>query len=886
MGEPYLRTKVTVPSSGELVDRERLFSRLDGYSHVALILISAPAGFGKSSLLASWIRKRKHHCCWLTLEERDNDPSRFLFYLLKGISEIDAQIGRAVRQRLDHFPFPVPDEISVSLLQEIESYGEDFILIFDDFHCISNPVLVDFVKELTDYAPDNLHIIISSRSDPSLPLALLRSRRKLLELRMEELRFRPEETTLFLSRIMNLKLQEHFVDLLSRRTEGWITGIQMAAISLRDNSDIDGFFRRFCGTHRYIFDYLMEEVFSLQPAEIQAFLLKSSILESFCSEVCDAVTSRSDSVKILSELEHCNLFIVPLDQDRRWFRYHQLFAEFLRSTLTQTHGDKKVRRLHKIAGTWFLEDGKWEAALKHFLEAGDGDMAASILEDHASCFFQKSELSSFVGWFNQIPAEYRNDHPKLCLFAAIVKLFIGESLDAIVPLYKIGVKSIDCPETSGEVLTFRSLICVMKGRPEKAMEQAEKALTLLPSDAFFFRSMLIHEMYTTQFLYKGDVCSSLEMMLSAIPYFATDRSDSAHFTGYFQLLCEIAYLYTMKGSLHTAIDHYERAIALADRSCEHRLPIVGVALVELADLYREMGFLERALEMVQEGVLLTQKWSAFRTIEAYTVEAHIFYSLDRAREAETALQRAARLTKEFDVSTIDDLMVELVRVRLLLLRGDGRRLAPLPSLHGIVGDRSVDRYYHFVESRKILMARLELHRGRFDDLLSVSDELITAGRKLGRNKSVIELSILRSLALEGMGKPEDAEKSLLFILPEAYEVGFLRLFVDEGPPLAFILCRLEKKVTNPFLCEYIGKILKLIEEKASDAGSCRPVALSNRELMVLRLLARGCTNKEIAEELFISVRTVKWHTVNIYKKLGVKNRTEAVVKANISGIIV
>jgi LuxR family maltose regulon positive regulatory protein len=935
MTTPLLKTKLYIPPARpELVSRQRLIERLNAGLRRKLALISAPAGFGKTTLLAEWVHTVgvRHDVsmwvAWLSLDEGDNDPVRFLAYFVAALQTIEANIGASTLGTLQSPHLPPLEGVLAALINEIAALpgpsdheGHPYILVLDDYHLITAQPIHDVITFLLDHLPPNLHLAIATRADPPLPLARLRARGQLIELRQTDLRFTPKEAAALLNNIMRLGLSPNDVAALEARTEGWIVGLQLAAISMQGREDISGFIRAFTGSHRYILDYLAEEVFGRQPPAIQEFLLKTSVLERLTGPLCDVVlgaretgrwvdweTGRlgqdqlanlptyqpTDSQATLEYLERANLFIVPLDDERRWYRYHRLFADLLGRRLHQIYPDL-APTLHRRASEWHEQQGLMAAAVEHALAAKAFERAASLIEGAAEATMMRSEFATLQRWLDRLPDEMVRVRPALCVYSAWALLMSGHPWSAVEARLEDAARYADVEAVSVWAAPLRAFVDIFRGQADRATELSRRALAQIPEGETFLRSLAAWTL-ATSYVSEGNVATGLQLL--------EDLGRKSHEAGNVliavMVLCNMAELSLRQGGLRQAQTLYQQALDQAIDAQGQRLPIAGMALIGLGELAREWNDLEAAECCFVEGIELSHRWGRIIALDGYVGLARLKQTLGDAAGADEEIRKAQALAVQFDATEVDDWMVDLVQARLWAIRAadDPRAMA---AAQRWVEQRGIDDLSELTippervppmdqRIRKyelLVVARLRLIQRRHREALALLESILPLFERRDRVWMIIEVLILRALACQALGDAEQALASLAHALSLAEPEGYLRIFLDEGEPVARLLRRAMSHGIAP---QYVRKLLMAfpgvepalaLPEQAADMED----PLSERELEVLRLLATGLSNPEIADELYIAVSTVRSHCKNIYSKLNVHRRWDAVRRAQELGLI-
>ncbi len=945
MSSPLLMTKLYIPSvRPELVSRPRLIERLNAGLDRKLTVISAPAGFGKTTLVSEWVsdfrfqiadfglettsasavRNRQsaidNRVAWVSLDEGDNDPAHFLAYFIAAIQTVYPDIGESLVADLHASQPPPIQAFLTTLINEIAAVPERFILVLDDYHLITAQPIHDGLSFLLDHLPPGIHLVIATRADPSLPLARLRARGQLTELRQSDLRFTTGEAAVFLNQVMGLDLSPEHVAGLESRTEGWIAGLQMASlailahVSTPGQEDVAGFIRALTGSDRYILDYLVEEVLQHQPESVQAFLLQTSILNQLTGTLCDAVrfglaetpsTSEGTGVRFgaaethappplaeegegqatLERLEQANLFIIPLDNERRWYRYHRLFADLLRSRLNRTHPNL-APTLHRRASRWYEQHGLMASAIDHALATEDLDRAADLIEQNAEETLMRGEVATFLRWVAALPDDQMRARPSLCVLHAWMLLLSGQPLEAIESRLQ-DADAGDGPVT-GRITALRALIVAFQGQVSRAAEMFRQALAQLDPDDRFIRDFATWILSVS--ILNGEGGAADHRALDEV-FRTSQRTGNVMIA--IMVMCNQAELCLRQGQLRQAAATYRQALELATDAQGERAPIAGQALVGLGELYREWNDLEAATRYLTEGIQLTDRWTETGSLEAYLALARVRQGRGNLDGAWEAARKAQELAVKFDITQIDDLTVALFQARLSIAGGDleavrrwakGRELVQY--IDAPLKEESQSSIEHrLLKYELLVLARLLIAEGRSDEALALLEPLLPIAERRNRPGMVIEIYLLQALALQAQGDLDRAMAPLERALSLAEPEGYARIFLDEGEPVARLLYRAVERGIAP---AYGGRLLAAfpaLEPAVRELPPEMVEALSDRELDVLRLIAEGLSNQEIAQRLVISLRTVKWHASNIYGKLGVKNRTQAVAKARSLGIL-
>jgi len=909
MALPLLQTKLHIPPlRPEFVPRPRLIERLNAGRHRKLTLISAPAGFGKTTLVAEWLQRLKalplrgqtagvgqpadkvRAFAWLSLDAEDNDPVRFFSYLIAALETMHTEVVADARALFQSSQQPRLKAALNALINGLATAPANFVLVLDDYHVIEQQTIHEALTYLLDHLPPQMHLVIAGRADPPLPLARLRTRNQLTEIRIADLRFTPGEAATFLNQAMGLDLSIEEIAALEARTEGWISGLQLAALSMRGRAaeHVAGFVTAFSGSHRHVIDYLAEEVMARQTDEIHDFLCQTAILNHLTAPLCDAVTGREDSDGILRQLEQANLFLIPLDDQRQWYRYHRLFAGFLRNRL---HGQlpHQERELHRRASEWYEQNGPLAAAIEHALSATDFERAASLIEQAAKETLMRSEFATFLNWVETLPDDSMRARPSLCLYHAWALLLSNRPLDAIES--RLQDAEGEAGSMSSQAASLRAFIAALQGKVPRAAELSRQALEGLPENDLFLRSVVAWDLGLSH-LWRGDFAAGSHALERA----AKMSQETGNVMVAVVALCHLAEMRIIHGQLHEARALYRQALDLATDGQGQPLPVAGMALIGLGELLREWSDLETAMRHLTEGIALTEPWGEIVAMDGYIALARVKQARGDAHGARAALHRAAHIADKFDTTEMDDFFVAIHQARLWVAQGnleaagrwaEGRGLEIDLGPAGLEG-HDVSAFfptYYLRELEHVALARVWIHQGRAGKALALLERLLPVAERQERKGSAIEMQILRAMALQAQDSIPQAMAALERALEMARPEGHVRIFVDEGAPVAQLLRHALAQRMAP---HYVRKLLaafdvpqhETLEERPSFSPA-QPLIepLTERELEVLRLVAVGLSNREVADRLIITVGTAKRHVSNIYAKLGVHNRVQAVAQA-------
>ncbi|MDX1436724.1 MAG: LuxR C-terminal-related transcriptional regulator, partial [Anaerolineales bacterium] len=780
------------------------------------------------------------------------------------------------------------------LINDIETASEPIQLILDDYHLIKSETIHNALAYLINHMPSTMHLTLATRADPPLPLARLRAQGQLVELRAADLSFKHREAARFLAHLSGIMLSEEDVKALILKTEGWIAGLQLAAISLREHDDPEAFVKAFSGSHEYIVDYLTDEVLKGRPAEQRRFLLQTSILDQLIGPLCDAVTGQSGSRAMLESLAEANLFVLPLDNIREWYRYHALFKDLLMQRLNQSEPES-VPYLHRRASQWFEANALPAMAVDHALQAEDYDQAVAVLESIAEETLIRTELSIFLKWVKAIPYELIRVRPQLCVFYASAALASGADPDTVLGILDDAVASRPDANILGEVAFIRSALAMLQGDVKTSITQSQKALEVLPEDNLFLRSLGISNL-GMGYMLSGDVEAASAMFTRA----AEKGEKSGSYMSSLMAMRPLAEVTILKGELQEAWAVCERGLRIARGKGGKPLPVAGIMMGLQAALLREWNELERARELAEAGLELEQGWSVLVAADDYITLARVRQSQGDARGAAEAMSKASQMAARAESSRFAPILISLHQARLWVLQGDRAALEGWEQAHvpldARLNARGLDPSFHQhqLELEGLTVARVWLALDRAGEALDLLRPLLKNAKERRRFGSAVEILMLMALAHQGRGDDVRALASLSEALELAQPQGYVRMFIDEGEPMHRLLKGLQEaggppdartKYVNRLLAALVADMVPPVGPAAGGGVYGPDEPLSRRELEVLHLLATPLTSAEIAKELYISPNTARFHIKNIYSKLGVHSRAEAVEHAKQLGLI-
>jgi LuxR family transcriptional regulator, maltose regulon positive regulatory protein len=906
-----LATKLHIPRARPgFVVRPRLVDRLAQAHGGELTLVCAPAGFGKTALLADWARRDRRAVAWLSLDEGDNDPVRFWRHVAAALDTVRPGVAQQVGALLQALQPTSFEAVVTTLVNELAGVAEEVVLVLDDYHLVQAPQVHQSLEFLLEHLPACLRLVLTSRADPPLPLARLRARGQLAELRERDLRFTPQEAAALLRTTVGPELPAAAVAVLAARTEGWVAGLQLAALSLQGRSDITAFVEGFSGSHRYVLDYLAEEVLDRQPQPLRAFLLQTSVLERLCGPLCDAVTGHTSGQELLEQVERANLFLVPLDEVRGWWRYHHLFADLLRVRLAREQPER-LPELHHAAAAWCEQHGLVDDAVRHALAAGELAWVARLIEQHWDAMLWRSENVTFRRRLQALPAELVRSRPRLCLAQAYGALLSGR-LEAVEPLLADAERALadsgDQPQEPYEPSVGRAvsllanlpaaitlapaMLARERGDAERTAAFAQQALTHLTDADRTLRFSAEYSLAVADWL-RGRLVEAEQALAGLI---AEHLAAGARYLA--PLYRDLGQVQHARGHLGAALRTYQNVWGIASRA-DRPLPLAGIAQVGMAEVLYERGELDAALDHATQGVALSRQFGWARQLVAGLA---ILAWIRQAQGDRAGALEAMREAQQVQLSpAVVGLLNPLpaLRARLALADGQVGEAARWVQEWGLdAGDEpSYPREPEYLVLVRVLLAQQAPERA-----LGLLERLHTLAVDQGRTGSVIEVRTLQALALPASGDQAAALAALAEALALGAPEGYLRVFLDEGPPMAGLLRQLlvgrrqgQVALAEAVPREYLARLVDAFEQAGLPirppvgrggvvvAGLVEP--LTARELEVLQLLAAGAPNRVIAEQLVVTRETVKKHLSHLFDKLGVANRTEAVARARELGLL-
>ncbi|MAU00115.1 MAG: hypothetical protein CL608_23490 [Anaerolineaceae bacterium] len=864
---PLLQTKLTLPRlRTNPVTRPRLLDRLntavspEGSIQPKLTLITGPAGYGKTTLASQWIAQMERPVAWLSLDASDNDEARFLAYLFAAIGTVREEIGEAALARLTTtYVYNDTEAMLTALLNDLALGEETAVIVLDDYHLITAPAVHEAVTFILQNMPVQLHLIITSRSEPPLPLALLRAQDALNWIGSRDLRFTPDEAAQFLQQTMGLQLNSQQIEQLDEQVEGWVTGLQLIALALQESVSLP---EAFSGSQRYLVDYLADQVLSRQPAEIQEFLLQTAVLTQFNAALCEALTGQPCQ-QLLEQIEAANLFLVPLDAERRWYRYHHLFGDFLNGRLQQQKSSAQIRHLHQQAACWYHKNGQALIAVDHALTAADYNLAVVLMEEVARDVLMFGEGITLRQWVEALPEERQSARPRLTLFYIWSLIRTGEFSQAKRLLEAVS-EHLDTPLLWGEWSALRARLAMITGDTEINIRFSEKALAKLPEDQHMLRSEVAINLGFSH-LQRAELDAARDA-------FAEAAQNTTHDPGLWAVMFARFYwgqTHERQAQLREAFAIYERGLATATTN-HGSTPSAAVGFMHLGlgKLLYEWNRLGEAETHLRRALACAER-SGDHKMLIYSREslAQLLLTLDDWPAAESLV---VALEQQLQSPTISSFRAELA-----LQRGDMRLVRQWADGLGIaIGDEA--EKIRDLPGAYLLLARFHIANRDYEPVLPVLEVLCEFAEARQSKSFWLRVSLLQALVQAKMGAMETAVPTFQQTLTQAEPGGYVHLFLDIPDPALHRLLHLA--ANNPVTAEYARMVLTHCDpDTATPDPEIQP--LSPRELEVLHHLAAGRTNRDIANEMVLSLNTIKAHTRRLYAKLDVNNRTQAVARA-------
>ena len=890
MNTPILQTKLIIPHlHPNLVSRSRLSEKIENglQADHKLTLVAAPAGFGKTTAVSTWVRQNSNRqVAWLSLDESDDTATLLWTYLLASIRTVLPDFAEEAFAALTTSPPTLINNILPVIVNELAALEETLVLVLDDYHVIANQEIHDSITFLLDHQPQQVHLVIATRADPPLAIARLRAQRYLTELRTEDLRFTNHEAMLLLNDMMSLGLSEEDVKFLEKRTEGWGVGLLLAAQSMQGRADKSEFISAFSGSQHYVLGYLIEEVLNRQSKEDRKFLLQTSILDRFCGSLCDAVVGIKNSEDTIVQLSKDNLFIIPLDQDHVWCRYHHLFADLLINFLYKEFAQEDILQLHRRASKWYQAAEDFEKAIKYALSGQDYECAADLIEQIVDQVVARGQIKTLLGWMEAIPAQVINSRPRFLMHQGWVVFLSGRvSLASqILQQAKQALTAIPAGEERnflhGRLSAMLGTITALTRDIPGAMAEAQEALTYLPEDEYIYRARATRVLGVC-YMFQGEMEQALASLEQAK---ALALNGQNKFLAS-EILSQMGAVRKHQGKLSLAFEAYQQILDLYERP--ESAPPACLGYIGLADIALERNDLQNAEEFLDKGIELCQKGNIGYALQpAYLINGLLKCVQNDHDGALEAIQMGDTRSRTGGGSQESILGLAWFQVRFYLSCGDLEKARAWALGENLPAGHSFDELPIVLdEMHQSLLARVYLKSGEFDKVLDIYKHICHQAETGGRLARVVELSLFKAVALWEMGRKNEALEIFEKCLELSASEGFIRTFLEAGDNVIELLQQLKARgkwtdYVSRLDAAFNGQQVEVRDDAvviSSQENLIEP--LTERELEVLRLMCEGYSNQGIADAMIVSVNTVKKHTSNIYGKLGVRNRAQAVLRA-------
>jgi len=871
--------KLRIPSvRSNMIMRTRLFELMDEGSNGKMTMVSASAGYGKTTLVSQWLAHCTYQAAWLSLDEHDNDPIRFIQYLMATFKKVAGDDSQELRNAWHYQPTLPISYVLNALLHDISTCAEPVILVLDDYHVIESQAVHVALGFLIDNQPGNMHVILITREDPPLPLARMRARNELVEVRGNDLRFTECETAQFFNQRMNLHLSPKDIETLEKRTEGWVAGLHLAAISMRNRTDRSAFISSFTGSHRFVMDYLMEEVLSQQSEKVQDFLLQTSILDRFCGSLCDAMLRRDkEGEEILVFLERSNLFVIPLDDERQWYRYHHLFSDLLRQRYAYFFRgrEEETSALHIRASKWLEEHGFDIEAFQHATAAQDMERAVRLIEGDGMPLHFRGGARIILSWLEKQGTSLFAAHPSLHVFYASARLMTGklneveQHVSDAEALLLDGELDDSSKDLIGHIASIRATLGAVRNDVDSIIEQAHIALKHLHPSNHPVRAATIWTQGVAYQL-KGERTAARRAYAEAILI----GRPIGHLIITLMATLGTGQLEEQDNQLKLAMQTYRQVIELAGTP---PLPAACDAFLGISRIFYEWNDLQAAELHMQQGMLLVRQLeNTDKMLECELLAAKIKLAGNDLLSSEELVLKADQSIQEQAYSHLVE-EVALLKLNLSLYRDESQNEWNMPAVHG----------------SGILQARIYLIQGNVEAAVALLNVLYDRAKVKQQKNEQLRLLVLLAIAFQQKGELKTALHKMNEAIRMAKRDNFVRLFVNEGKPMLDLVTqaaarRIQLDYTK-FLITHLreeSQLRNLLPDSSNPAlpkFSVEP--LTERELEVLQLIAAGLSNQQIANRLFLALSTVKGYNRSIFEKLQVKRRTEAIARAREVGLL-
>lgn len=906
MVTPLLMTKFIIPPTRPYqVEREQLLDILDDSleSRCKLSLICAPTGYGKTTLVSQWISRYRERISrgaipsrrffWLQLDQEDNDLARFITYLVTALEPHLLDIGQGALAAIQNIRSTSPHILATLLINDLSRLTDQIVLTLEDYHTIHLQPIQEFMGYLVDHQPQQMHLVIISRGDPPLPLASLRAQGQLTEVRQLDLAMTEAEANVLLTKIVQPGLSAEQIHQLWERTEGWVAGLQLAVLSMRQAANIPDFINSFSGGHEYIADYLTDEVLEQQSEETRNFLLQTSILKQLSAPLCETVANQPQAALILKKLADDNIFLIPLDDQAHWYRYHALFADLLRKRLQQS-GKELLAILHRRAGQWYAQNQMLDQAVEHQLLGEDYAEAASLIGENAERILLHGQILTFLHWLDAFPVNQLYVHPRLIVYQGVALMLLGKIPEtALSTLQEIASTT---GKYLGESNTLQALYFLLKGNGLESIRLSEIALQQLPAESAYLR-ILAADNLAMAYAMRGDIGSAIRAFGNVVE--ASQKAGNVIMM--LIALTNIAGLHYQQGNLRQAWDGYQQVLDISRHQLKGDSQPLGRALLGMGELAREWNDLDNAYSYLTAAADIFRQFIDIGVPIANLSLVRVCLSQGDFDKAQTILEEARKHSLASKTTKLDDRLVDLMQVRMWIAMGYLKQVEQWAEDQGLL-DRPLDDFvaqadsnataFEVIQGEYLTLVRFFLAKNEPNKVFEILKVIISYNENRAQIRRVIEALVLQALAHQEQGDEDELtmqsfSKALKLAEPE----GYRRTFLDEGQPVARLLERAIASNVSPsysrsLLTDLTGQMFpppKNLKKSGSYTKLVEP--LSEREVEVLGLLSEGLTNQQIGSRLHISLSTVKGHTTNIYGKLGVKTRTQAIAIARRLGLL-
>jgi LuxR family transcriptional regulator, maltose regulon positive regulatory protein len=880
-----LETKFHIPQvQANFIHRQQLLSMIERDMQSKLILVTAPAGFGKTTLVTMWLdalRKgpAKKHIAWVSLDAGDNSLRQFWIYVVHSIQQISPEIGKSCQTGLNASDSIPIETILIPLLNDLAEYNGSIVLVLDDYHEIQQTLIHDSMAFFIDRLPANCHVVIATRMDPPIPISRLRVRGQITEIRSDELRFTKAEVNTFFENALGAALDEDDTEAIIQRTEGWPAGLQLASLSLRNAEDKSAFIRDFSGSHRYLVDYLVEEILSRQDQDTKQFLWRTSILDRFCVEVCDVLTEHQNAQQMIRRLEQSNLFLVQLDHERKWFRYHHLFAEFLNLYL-QENEPETISSLYEKAIIWFADKNLLLDAINLAIKFRNDTLTADLIEKIAPEILENENHMQLLDWTAQFPQVLIHQRPYLCVYLAWTYVLSGKLNTAEEYLLLAESNLLALPKEDQEIIKGHiqchfAYIQFMQGKFKAAIPAGEEALQKLPTDK---NALRIRTMTTlgNAYHYNGQLNLAKKILLEAVEKAKEICSLSLTNIGY----CALGEIYRDEAKLSDALAAYENILQYAEeKTGTKESSFTGYAILEIGVIARAKNDLDFAVKQIRKGVRLCKQWYQGEATAIGLLELAEAYRLrGEYDEADSILAEGEEVAK--NLSQWAEQLARGMRARNYLSKGETEKAIQWVYESGLMNEQCEISYDRLPESHAFIRTLILMEKA--DVALKYLDNMIARDKPVGRFWRVMDSLVLKFLCLHALNKTEEALEALAEAVRIATPEKIVQPFLNDKALLVSMLPKLPAS-------EFRDALINICSGK-QESGFIGAViddvdVLNEREIEILQLMATGKSNREISDVLYLSVNTIRWYASQIYIKMGVKGRGEAVALAREQNLI-